>query len=274
MNKNRMFAVIKNTLLFTFALTTVLAVAEKRFIASEKFQTAFKLGSDTLNIAGYRSPTTDSILLVHLHHNEQTALNVAQQFIILSADVNFVFLDNKESREVNFKINKTNVKFDPNRIFSKQGIQKTVVTTPPLTQQANSEVNKLSAFLIDTHFKKAKQIIALHNNTTLGTLTVNDFKADGKYANESINVFINDKNEPDNFIITTELDYFIILKEQNINVVLQHPTPFDDGSLSVWAAKNNKPYINIEVEHGNFNRQKELLNIVYKMVLTAIQNQQ
>ncbi|MDA3616020.1 hypothetical protein [Polluticaenibacter yanchengensis] len=273
MKRNLLFVVVKSSLLLAFTAGLFFVSAEKRIVNSEKFQTAFKIGNDTINIAGYNAMSADSILLVHLHHNEQTALNVAQQFLAGNPPVSFIYLDNKASREVHFKINKFNVKFDPNRIFSKQGIQKTIVTEPAVAKPAFNEVNKLSRFLIDSHFIKAKVIIALHNNTTLGLLTVHDFKPEGKYAGEAINVFVNDKNEPDNFIITTELEYYIYLKEQNLNVVLQHPTPIDDGSLSVWAAKNNKPYLNIEVEHGNSERQKELLNIVYNMVLATGRNQ-
>ncbi len=50
-----------------------------------------------------------------------------------------------------------------------------------------------------------------------------------------------------------------LLKEQEINAVLQSKSAKDDGSLSVYADKKNIPYINVEAEHGHVEEQARML---------------
>ncbi|MNY25704.1 hypothetical protein D3C86_1595040 [compost metagenome] len=57
--------------------------------------------------------------------------------------------------------------------------------------------------------------------------------------------------DPDDLILVTEKVLFSKLKKENVNVVLQHQEAEDDGSLSIYAMKNNIPYLNVEVQHGH-----------------------
>jgi len=69
--------------------------------------------------------------------------------------------------------------------------------------------------------------------------------------------------EPDNphaFFLCTDPRDFAVLKTSPYNVVLQqHPSTVDDGSLSRLAAARGFRYVNLEVAHGQADRQQEMV---------------
>ena len=48
-------------------------------------------------------------------------------------------------------------------------------------------------------------------------------------------------------------------------MVCQREEGLDDGSLSIYCTKNNIRYINIEVEMGNVNKHREMIQEVYSL---------
>ncbi len=68
------------------------------------------------------------------------------------------------------------------------------------------------------------------------------------------------------FILTTEKAFFNYLKQKKLNVVLQHPRPYDDGSLSVYAGKKKIRYINVEALHGHLDEQVRMLEALKAII--------
>jgi hypothetical protein len=62
-------------------------------------------------------------------------------------------------------------------------------------------------------------------------------------------------------ILVTEKAIFNLLKQENVNVVLQSPFAADDGSLSIYAMQHKIPYINVEVQHGHLEENLRLIKI-------------
>ena len=60
-------------------------------------------------------------MFVQLHHNETTAAEVAQQFSD-SLQLSFVQILNNEQRIIGFENTGQTYHFDPNRMFSKEGV--------------------------------------------------------------------------------------------------------------------------------------------------------
>ncbi|UFP93481.1 hypothetical protein [Gloeobacter morelensis] len=87
-------------------------------------------------------------------------------------------------------------------------------------------------------------LVGVHNNTD-GSLNVgNVFKRSEKPV-----VHRATGADPDDFFLVTEAGDFDALRTLGFNVVLQPVRTADDGSLSVWAARNRVRYFNAEAQH-------------------------
>ena len=72
--------------------------------------------------------------------------------------------------------------------------------------------------------------------------------------------------DPDDFIYTTDSFIFEQMKAHEINVILQdNSDPVDDGSLSVYCGKKGLKYVNIETQHGHFEEQIALIELIYSI---------
>jgi hypothetical protein len=67
--------------------------------------------------------------------------------------------------------------------------------------------------------------------------------------------------------LTSDTTIFNYLKEKNINAVWENVNVIkDDGSLSVYAALNNIPYINIEAEHDHVKEQRAMIDALKEII--------
>lgn len=57
----------------------------------------------------------------------------------------------------------------------------------------------------------------------------------------------------------------MFLAERGYNVTLQSREVEDDGSLSVWSAKNGYRYANIEAQAGHVEQQAEMIQAIMEM---------
>ena len=69
------------------------------------------------------------------------------------------------------------------------------------------------------------------------------------------------------FFYVTDRRFFDYLRQRDFNVVLQDNAAVpDDGSLSVYFARQYIPYVNIEAELNHLNAQIEMVRIVREML--------
>lgn len=202
--------------------------------------------------------------LVSLHPNEKTCSEVLDD---LPEDVffNLVAIEQDEKRLLQFRKSNQDIWFDPNRIFTGTGLRKSLqfyndVATADFEPDIQSFSDTLLAFIKAN--QTAPYIVAVHNNTDnyfsiLSYLDNNDAK----------DVYINPEEDIDNFILATDAQDFAFFKRHKINAALLSDSLYeDDGSLSVYCLQNGIPYINIEVEHGNNQKQIQLLILTYDLL--------
>ena len=67
----------------------------------------------------------DTIIFVNLHHNEQTSIAAIKQ-VLKKSKGKFYGLQSGKKRELTVFSNSKKISFDPNRIFTKNGIEKTL----------------------------------------------------------------------------------------------------------------------------------------------------
>lgn len=206
------------------------------------------------------NPTT----LIALHENENTCISA---FNALPNSSPFVLysISQMGNRLLEFKEKNKIYYFDPNRIFSKTGIIKTLKKYN--TSYPKKIINKIAEFsdkiLEITAIKNSsKHIIAIHNNTN-GKFSAKSFN----YYSRASKIYISKSKDPDDFFIVTQLSDFIFFKSQNQNVVLQSKSAADDGSLSIYCQKNRISYINVEAQHGHKKQQILMLLLCEKFLL-------
>lgn len=165
-----------------------------------------------------------------------------------------------------FRLNRKLYSFDPNRMFSKTGIRKSLAGFKHTTQSAVDEVEKFAARILSLLPKHSHCVIALHNNTN-GNLSVKSFLSGSKYATDAKKVYADQKQDHDDFFLTTDSLLFYQLSAENYNAVWQDNLRVQqDGSLSVYAGEKNICYLNCETEHGKTKQYEEMVTIALKYI--------
>ncbi|QIL40952.1 hypothetical protein G7074_17780 [Pedobacter sp. HDW13] len=231
---------------------------------------SFRLGTKTC-VAKYKENKAGIATLLSLHDNENTAIDA---FNDLPNDTSFNLFEIHQNnvRVLTCNVNNKNYDFDPNRIFSDIGIDSTLkkynsgVTKFPAA--VIKQIKTFSADLLKAYVARNQNtyIISIHNNTNEGALSLTDYIKPNKYHQEAKAFFKAEGKDLDDFFLVTTLNDFNYLKGLNENVVLQSDNPTDDGSLSVYCAKNKIPYINIEAENGHKAEQLAMLKAVYSLL--------
>ncbi|KTD68855.1 MULTISPECIES: protein tyrosine phosphatase [Legionella] len=188
---------------------------------------------------------------IHVHHNEQTALKAAQA-VIQKEGGSLITLVHSGGRNIVFRLNNQRYEFDPNRIFTDNGIKKTLSQFGQYNPQAHREVNKLAS-KIKQLLPKGK-VVAVHNNSSY---SLKDYLPGNSLENDAQAIHMIPENYFRNFYLVTKINDFLRLKSKGYNGVLQKSSATDDGSLSIYLAKND--YINVEAGYDQLFEQIKML---------------
>jgi hypothetical protein len=241
-------------------------------------QPDFSTGLETLQ-AGYTvvvfktscAGEQKGVQFIHVHENEQTAAEAAYKMMAKYGKGCFVTWQAYGDRYINFKLGNSIYKFDPNRIYTPKGRKETLEANGEYSEEADSIVGEIANLFLRNYIDSNMLVVALHNNTDGGGLTINSFKKGGDYAHDAKKVHVNKSRDQDDFFLTTNADIYNYIKKKGFNIVLQdHEKVTDDGSLSVYAAGKNKPYLNIEAQQGHLAQQLEMVDIVQEIISQKI----
>jgi hypothetical protein len=189
---------------------------------------------------------------LHIHGNETTARDVVMEQV--NAHGGTALLIQSDTRNVPLQ----GGQIDPNRMFSREGAEKSLRTLNPKWSEAQIENGALALekdrhkFLKTIRPPRGGRIVALHNNS-------NGYSVESEIA-ISDRTSLKDATNPHEFFLTTDPADYEKLSQSPYNVVLQNTAPKDDdGSLSRLSAKLGIRYINLECGLGKIERQRELL---------------
>lgn len=221
----------------------------------------YKVGSLKLQVVSQCfQPCADKISFLNVHENESTSVKAAEDFL-QSFGGTLTRLKHNGERLIAFKLADQSYNFDPNRIFTPKGLKATVKGSRNLAAAGNT-VKGLSRHLLEKYVDGKSLVVALHNNTD-NNYSIKTYLPGGDEAGNAAEVYISKDMDPDDFFVTTERDVFKKIKERNMNVVLQdNRRAKDDGSLSVYAAKKNIPYINVEAQEGHRKEQLQMMEAI------------
>ncbi|WP_066755624.1 hypothetical protein [Crocinitomix algicola] len=224
----------------------------------------YKLGDSTIEFYIHHSQVEQDFIFLNLHEDESTSIEALHHVIGLH-DFSFFYLQHAKTRRINFSLEGKQFDIDPNRIFTKKGVKKTLKEGAGKSRKAVKEVQGLTNSILN-FLPPGKTVIAVHNNTDVN-YSIKSYLPEGDEAQNTAQIFINEEMDPDDFIYTTHLPFYEAFKKRKINVILQDNTGFvNDGSLSVYCGMNNVPYINIETQKGHFKEQVALINIVLEVL--------
>lgn len=227
------------------------------------------LGEGTVTVAVHTAPTTDSLgtpgfetfplNALSLHDDEGTAVEAALD-VIRQRGGRVVELRHTGERNVTFPVADFSFTADPNRMFTDAGRRRTLAS---LSTDAPAARRLLAAFADSVLAVYAAEppavVVTLHNNTP-DNYSARSYEAGGEYATDAAAVTVHPGSDPDDFFFVTDRALYDALVEAGFNVVLQdNDTATDDGSLSVWAAREGVPYVNVEAEHGHRAEQARMV---------------
>jgi hypothetical protein len=230
---------------------------------SYDIETTFNLGNKTckLSVVGQDHKFGK---FISLHDNENTSVDAFLDIKSSLPRCRLYELKQKNERLLKYEINGNIYSFDPNRIFSLNGIKGTLSKyNKNYPIKLEKLINSFAESLLDAMklTNANNYIVAIHNNTN------NDFSVlsylNSKDAKE---VYLNDAEDIDNFfyvISKTDFDYF---KSKKYNVVLQSVSASDDGSLSVYCQRKKLHYINIEAQQGQKRQQEKMILETYSLI--------
>ena len=233
------------------------------FILSLVAWLPFESATTTVQIgrAAIRILSTDrapqGFTFLSLHENEQTAVEAVRQFIGRRGG-RLIELKGQGQRLVSFELGRTRYSFDPNRIFTDIGLQKSLRMYGPYSRPAHEAVVQLRTALLKSIAGRSKFVVAVHNNTN-GILSAESYKPGGEFQSEASRVAINPKLDPDDFFLVLNPALVERLRAAGFNVILQSAKPTDDGSLSVYCQQAGIPYVNVEAEQGHLSEEVRML---------------
>jgi len=184
----------------------------------------------------------------------------------------FYILRQTGDRHIVLRIGGERIEIDPNRIFTTIGAHETVRNlnpdlSPALAHEAGNNAIRLGRFILDHlgPFSEETVIVAIHNNT-------DGYDEDGKdgrgtvsikrYANKLANgagyliETHRGKGDEDDLFFINDRSHYEAMKRDGWHIVLQNPAVAedpdqDDGSLSVYAERIGRRYINIEAQRAD-----------------------
>lgn len=207
-----------------------------------------------------------------IHDNENDAAAVLHWALKEYGGYGFEVLNSRQSNKRIHKAvyNKLEIYYDPNRIFTDEGIYKTIYQYNRKPKKVIKTAQRIlsetirPALLKILRFESSHYLIALHNNYKTGDVSILDF-----YRKKGFFIFREPGESIKNFALVTRKKDFDTLSKKGINVVWQFEINPDnnDGSLSVYSLRHNLPYVNIESVFGDIESQKKIIRVIVEQLL-------
>lgn len=239
--------------------------AFKRIDVTEK-TIFYQLADNIVPIKIQQYGGRDDMVFINLHDDELTSVDAAKRILEEHGGM-LVEIENNSERNIRFKLGRQVYKVDPNRMFSKEGIKRSLKQLGISSPKAIDEVEKLGQRIIQLIPAEAKCVIALHNNTA-NLFSVIEYAPGNRRAVDSKKVYINAAQDADDFFLTTDSDLYEKLADSGFNTILQdNKRCTDDGSLSVYCGRKNIRYVNCETEHGKTDQYFEMMKALVAALL-------
>lgn len=225
-----------------------------------------KLGKTLVKILLYQKGPDNGELYFNMHDDENTSVLASQKFIEQHGG-KLAHLSHSGERIIKFRLDGIEYGIDPNRIFTKVGVEQTLKKYGNYSPEAQKEVEQFAGELIQQLIRGQSFIIAMHNNHNSPSFSIKSYIPGGNYQEEAEEAYYNQKMGTGEFFYTIERHHYEYFHDQKFSVVLQDNSQVsDDGSLSVYCAREGITYINVEAERGHLQEQFQMLEVLQKLL--------
>jgi hypothetical protein len=228
----------------------------------------YKLANRNIPVSVSSYGNDQSIVYINLHDDESSSVSAARSLLQKHGGLLIKIMNNGE-RLIRIKLHGSVFTFDPNRMFSKEGIVTSLGKFGNRSDKAVEMIRPFGEFILEQIPDTASCVIALHNNTD-GGYSVKSYLSGGNMETDAIDVFYNPGLDPDDFCFTTDSLLFQGMKAFSFNSILQdNVNATKDGSLSIYFGELGRRYINVETQLGKENFYIEMLG----KLLSILENQ-
>ena len=225
----------------------------------------YTLGDRTIPLQIVQYGEAKDIICINVHDNETTSVEAAKS-ILEQKGGTLIKIDNKGQRIIRFRLKGIRYSFDPNRMFSRIGIEQTLRDNKKISNAAIEEVDKFAHRLLEIIPDSTFCIIALHNNTE-EAFSIKSYLPGSDRQFDARAVYVDSLQDVDDIALTTDSLLYQKMADNNYNSIWQDNVNVrKDGSLSVYCGERSQRYINIETQHGKVKQYvamlEKLLNIL------------
>ena len=218
----------------------------------------YKLGQSTIPLKTFQYGEAKDLVMINLHDDETTSVNAGRRFLEIHGGL-MIKIENNNKRNIRFKLAGRNYTFDPNRIFSRPGISKSLEELSNVNAGAIDEIEKFGTRLLQLIPGNTSCIIALHNNTE-GQFSIASYLPGKKREKDAKKVYTNSMLDEDDLFLTTDSLLFCKLAAEQYNCIWQdNENANKDGWLSIYCGERNIRYLNCETQHGKISQHFEML---------------
>jgi hypothetical protein len=249
-----------------FAQASVHPAVPKLYLPKET-TLSYKIGERVLQLKTFQYGNNKELVYINLHDDEITSVNGAKKLLERYGGV-LIKIENYRTRNIKFKLEDKFYTFDPNRMFSRQGIIQSLILHGRTSDKAVDEVEKFANRVLQLIPSGSSCIVALHNNSN-GSYSINSYLPGNLRERDAKQLYKNTDQDPDDIFLTTDsLLYKQLADEKKYNTILQDNTHAKkDGSLSVYCGEKNIRYINCETEHGKQEQYDEMISSAFDHII-------
>src|SRR5882757_8186362 len=140
------------SLILFYILSPALAQTSVHLIVPKLFQpketnVAYKLGERVLTVKTFQYGNTRELVYINLHDDEITSVNGAKKLLERYGGF-LIRIENYRTRNIKFKLEDKYYTFDPNRMFSRQGITQSLILHGRISDKAVDEVEKFATRIL------------------------------------------------------------------------------------------------------------------------------
>lgn len=213
----------------------------------------YTIGDKKIPIKILQYGDVKDFVCINLHSNENTSVTAAIS-VLEQTGGTLIKIENGRQRVIRFRLNGVSYGFDPNRMYSRIGIEQTLRDNRKISKVAIDEIEKFAQYILQFVDDSVGCIIALHNNTE-EAYSVRSYLPKGNRVKDAKAVFADSTQDVDDIAFTTDSLLYKKMADFGFNSIWQdNENVKKDGSLSVYCGENNKRYINIETQHGKVNQ--------------------
>ena len=231
--------------------------------------TAAPVGDTAVEIRVHTAPITDALgspgfeafplNALNLHDDEDTSVEAVLD-VVRERGGRVVELVHSGDRNVTFHIGGRAYEADPNRMFTPDGRRRTLATLSAADPAALAALEAFADAVLGAYAAAPPAVVVTLHNNTPGAYSAASYRPGAEYASDAAAVTVHPGVDPDDFFFVTDRALYDALVGRGFNAVLQdNQAATDDGSLSVWAAREGVPYVNVEAEHGHREAQARMV---------------